>query len=104
MLKRALFVKFSRNFHDKVRDGGRHFMPPEVRLANLSRMPGFPVMVPRCLFADIEGTSRSGLIIRECIAFGQGAIEPHHPKCLDHLHANRRWTETSSSSTWNCTS
>src|ERR1700712_3588754 len=33
-LPRDLFVKFSRNFHDKVRDGGRHHMPPEVRLAD----------------------------------------------------------------------
>lgn len=33
-LPRELFMKFSRNFEDKVRDAGRHHMPPEVLLAN----------------------------------------------------------------------
>ena len=80
-LSRDLFVKFSRNFHDKVRDGGSYHMPPEVRLANLSRDPGFPVAVPKCCFADIQQATLTGIIITERIAYGQGAIEPHHPKC-----------------------
>lgn len=79
-----LFVKFSRNFHDKVRDSGRHHMPPEVRLAILSRDPHFPVAVPECLYADIDGETLTGIIITERIAYGQGAIEPHYPKCMDH--------------------
>jgi hypothetical protein len=80
-----LFVKFSRNFGDKVRDSGSYHMPPEVRLANLSRGPAFPVAVPACLFADIQQATLTGIIITERIAYGQGAIEPHHPKCMDHI-------------------
>ena len=84
-LPRDLFVKFSRNFQDKVRDGGRHYMPPEVRLANLSRDPGFPVATPKCLYADIQQDTLTGVIITERIAYGHGAIEPHYPKCMDQV-------------------
>ena len=84
-LVRDLFVKFSRNFHDKVRDSGRYHMPPEVRLANLSRDPGFPVAVPRCFYADIQQDTLTGIIITERIPYGQGATEPHYPKCMDQL-------------------
>lgn len=80
-----LFVKFSRNFQDKVRDGGRYHMPPEVRLANVSRNPDFPVAVPRCFYADIQQDTLTGIIITDRIRYGQGAIEPHHPKCMDHV-------------------
>ena len=80
-----LFVKFSRNFRDKVRDSGSYHMPPEVRLANLSRDPDFPVPVPKSLFADIQQDTLTGIIITERIAYGQGAIEPHHPKCMDQI-------------------
>ena len=83
-LARDLFVKFSRNFRDKVRDSGSFHMPSEVRLANLSRKPGFPVAVPHCFFADIQQDTLTGILITERIAYGQGAIEPHHPKCMDH--------------------
>ncbi|MDE2405559.1 MAG: hypothetical protein KGM17_12905 [Sphingomonadales bacterium] len=82
-LSTDLFVKFSRNFDDKVRDGGRYHMPPEVRLANLSRAPGFPVAVPRCYFADIEQSTLTGILITQRIAYGEGPIEPYHPKCMD---------------------
>jgi hypothetical protein len=82
-LSRDLFVKFSRNFQDKVRDAGRHHMPPEVLLANVSRDPAFPVAVPYCFFADIQTETLTGIIITERIPYGQGAIEPHHPKCMD---------------------
>lgn len=84
-LPRDLFVKFSRNFSDKVRDSGRYHMPPEVRLANLSRRPDFPVAVPKCFFADIRQDTLTGIIITERIAYGEGAIEPHHPKCMDQI-------------------
>jgi hypothetical protein len=84
-LSRELFVKFSRNFHDKVRDGGRYHMPPEVRLANLSRDPDFPVAVPKCFYADIEADTLTGIIITTRIPYGQGPIEPHHPKCMDQI-------------------
>lgn len=84
-LPRELFVKFSRNFHDKVRDSGRHHMPPEVRLANLSRDPDFPVAVPRCLYADIQQETLTGILVTERIAYGEGRVEPHYPKCMDHI-------------------
>lgn len=84
-LSRDLFVKFSRNFRDKVRDGGRYHMPPEVRLANLSRDPDFPVPVPKCFYADIQQETLTGIIITERIPYGHGAVEPHHPKCMDHI-------------------
>ncbi|KHK89058.1 hypothetical protein [Novosphingobium malaysiense] len=84
-LPRDLFVKFSRNFQDQVRDSGRYHMPPEVRLANLSREPGFPVAVPKCLFADIAQDTLTGIIVTERIPYGEGAVEPHYPKCMDHL-------------------
>lgn len=84
-LSRNLFVKFSRNFNDKVRDSGRHHMPPEVRLAILSRDPDFPVAVPKCFYADIEQDTLTGIIITERIPYGQGVIEPHYPKCMDQI-------------------
>ena len=82
-VSRDLFVKFSRNFHDPVRDGGRHHMPSEVKFANLSRDAGFPIAVPGCLFADIDQETLTGIIVTERIPYGEGAIEVHHPKCMD---------------------
>lgn len=84
-LARDLFVKFSRNFQDKVRDSGRYHMPSEVRLANLSRDPDFPVAVPKCFYADIEQDTLTGVIITERVPYGQGAVEPHYPKCMDQV-------------------
>jgi hypothetical protein len=84
-LSRDLFVKFSRNFRDAVRDSGRHLMPPEVRLAILSRDPDFPVAVPKCFFADIQQDTLTGIIITDRIAYGQGTVEPNHPKCMDQI-------------------
>ncbi len=82
---RELFVKFSRDFTDARRDDrGRWEMRPEVPFAALSRMPRFPIAVPSACFADYHRESGSGLIITERINFGQGAIEPHRGKCLDH--------------------
>ena len=80
-----LFVKFSRDFDDPVRDErGRYEMEGEVKLAALSHLPEFPVTVPRAYFADYEAHSHTGLIITERVGFGSGAIEPHKEKCLDH--------------------
>src|SRR5579871_1250183 len=84
-LPHDLFVKFSRNFQDKVRDSGRYHMTSEVRLANLSRDPRFPVPVAKAFFADIEQETLTGIIVTERIAYGEGAIAPHYPKCMDHL-------------------
>jgi hypothetical protein len=85
-LKTDLFVKFSRDFEDERRDNqGRWEMAPEVPFSRLTRQPGFPVAVPEALFADYEAKTGTGLVITECIGFGEGAIEPHRRKCLDHL-------------------
>ena len=81
-----LFVKFSRDFADLRRDDrGRWEMAPEARFAPLSRQPGFPIAVPAAYFADYHQESGSGLIITESVLYGEGAIEPHRRKCLDHV-------------------
>ncbi len=80
-----LFVKFSRNFADELQDRGRHMMVSEARFAVLSRTPDFPVPVPRCMFADVEAGSATGLLVTECIPYGRDGVEPLYPKCLDHL-------------------
>lgn len=83
-LNTELFVKFSRDFEDGIRDRGKDQLEAEVRFALLSRTPGFPISVPRCYFADYEAASGTGILITECIAFGTGTIEPHYEKCLDY--------------------
>ncbi|GGN50849.1 hypothetical protein GCM10011349_22860 [Novosphingobium indicum] len=84
-LPRQLFAKFSRDFEDPFRDRRRTEIDGEVRLAALSRLPAFPVAVPRPVFADFEAASGTGMLVTERVAFGQGAIEPLHEKCMDHL-------------------
>jgi hypothetical protein len=84
-LSRDLFVKFSRNFTDRTRDSARRQMEPEVRLANLSRDPNFPIAVPKCAYADFHNASGTGVIITERIPYGRGPVERHHPKCMDHV-------------------
>ncbi len=84
-LPEDLFVKFSRNFLDPEMDRSKFHMGPEIRLAALSRMPGFPVTVPPCLFADFSSVCGTGLLITERIGFGKDGIEPQYGKCLDHL-------------------
>jgi hypothetical protein len=79
-----LFVKFSRDLDDEVRDRGRNQMESEVQFALLSRMPDFPVAVPRCLFADYDSGSGSGVLITERISFGTDGIEEHHAKARDY--------------------
>lgn len=79
-----LFIKFSRNFSEELRDRARFMMVSEARFAVLSRSPDFPVTVPACLFADVDPGSGTGLIITERIAFGSAGIEPHYPKCMDY--------------------
>jgi hypothetical protein len=84
-LHRELFVKFSRDFGDSIRDWQRHEMESEVRFAALSRQPGFPIEVPTAYFADYEHGSGTGLIISERVYYGTNGVEPHRRKCLDHL-------------------
>jgi hypothetical protein len=84
-LPEQLFVKFSRNFDDELRDSVRDMMISEANFALLSRTPDFPVKVPRCLFADVEAASATGLLVTERIPFGHDGVEPSHPKCMDYL-------------------
>lgn len=80
-----LFVKFSRNFSDPIRDRVRYMLQPEIEFAVLSRGKAFPITVAQCLFADFHRESGTGILITERIPFGRGGIEPHYIKCMDHL-------------------
>jgi hypothetical protein len=82
-----LFVKFSRDFSDTFRDRRRHELEAEVHLAQLSRVPGFPIHVPVAYFADFHRDSGTGILVSQRIEFGSGGIEPLHPKCMDHALA-----------------
>lgn len=79
-----LFVKFSRDFDDEIRDRSRHMMDSEVRLAMLSRDPHFPIAVPKCYFADFQRETGTGILVTQCIPFGVNGIERQYPKCLDY--------------------
>ena len=82
-LHSELFVKFSRDFGDAIRDRGRHELESEVRFAALSRHPAFPISVPVCYFADYRRESGTGVLITSQVAFGSDGIEAHRPKCPD---------------------
>jgi hypothetical protein len=84
-LPERLFVKFSRHFSNELWDSAKWMMLSEVNLALLSRSPEFPIMVPHLMFADLEPSSDTGLLITELIPFGEGNVEPAHAKCMDYL-------------------
>jgi len=84
-LSRKLFVKFSRCFTQPTRDRARFHMEPEVQLALLARDPQFPVAVPKCAFADFEHASGTGILITDCIPFGEGPVESQYDKHMDHV-------------------
>lgn len=79
-----LFVEFSRDFDNPVRDRGKTQMEPEVRFASLSRAAEFPIAVPSPLFADYHHPTGTGLLITERIGFGSNGIERQYHKCLDY--------------------
>lgn len=83
-LPTELFVKFSRDFTDAIRDRSKRQMQTEVQFAAMSRIPGFPIAVPTCLFADYHQDSGTGILITRRVAFGCGALERHYDKCLDY--------------------
>jgi hypothetical protein len=85
VLPARLFVKFSRHFDNELWDSAKWMMLSEVNLALLSRSPEFPVMVPLLMFADLEASSDTGLLITELIPYGEGSVEPAHAKCMDYL-------------------
>jgi len=80
---RRVFAKFSRDFDDERRDWQRTEMAGEAKFVALSRGARFPIRVPKGYFADYEEASGTGLVITECIAYGEAGIEPHRRKCLD---------------------
>lgn len=82
-LDRVVFAKFSRDFDDERRDWQRTEMASEARFIPLTRQPGFPIRVPRGMFADYAEATGTGLVITECVAYGEGGIEPHRRKSLD---------------------
>jgi len=83
-LHAELFVKFSRDFDDQLRDHAKVQMESEVHFAAMSRAADFPVAVPACLFADYHAASGTGILITQRVAFGEGANERHYEKCLDY--------------------
>jgi hypothetical protein len=83
-LHTELFVKFSRDFDDPLRDHGRTQMEPEVKFATLSRTPGFPIDVPRTQFAEYHHETGTGILISQRIPFGVNGIERQYHKCLDY--------------------
>ena len=84
-LHTELFVKFSRDFADRRRDRQRWEMQSEAPFELLTRRPGFPIRAPVAYFADFDAKTGSGIVITERVAYGEGGIEPHRGKCLDHL-------------------
>lgn len=79
-----LFAKFTREFGDPLRELFSPVMDPEVRFALLSRRRGFPLRVPRCMFADYNAHFKSGLLITERIPYGREGVEPALEKCVDY--------------------
>ena len=55
-----LFVKFSRDFADSIRDLGRHEMESEVQLAALSRHPSFRSACPSPILPTITAKPAAG--------------------------------------------
>lgn len=83
-LPTRLFAKFTREFGDPLRELFSPVMDPEVRFALLSRRPGFPVSVPRCMFGDYSAETKTGLLITERIPYGSEGIETALEKCVDY--------------------
>ena len=83
-LHTELFVKFSRDFDDPVRDRGRTQMESEVGSPPCRCARGFPIAVPRTQFADYHRDTGTGILISERIRFGTNGIEPQYHKCLDY--------------------
>ena len=79
-----LFVKFSRDLRNPIRDRGKTQMESEVLFASLSGTPGFPITVPAAHFADYHSDTGTGILITEQIRFGDNGIERQYHKCLDY--------------------
>ena len=79
-----LFVKFSRDLDNPIRDRGKTQMESEVLFASLSGAPEFPITVPATQFADYHRDTGTGILISERIRFGANGIERQYHKCLDY--------------------
>jgi hypothetical protein len=79
-----LFVKFSRDLDNPIRDRGKTQMDSEVLFASLSGAPGFPITVPATQFADYHRDTGTGILITERIHLGANGIERQYHKCLDY--------------------
>jgi hypothetical protein len=79
-----LFVKFSRDLDNPVRDRGKTQMESEVLFGSLSRASGFPITVAATQFADYHRDTGTGILISERIHFGSNGIERQYHKCLDY--------------------
>jgi hypothetical protein len=69
-----LFVKFSRDLDNHIRDRGKTQMEPEVLFAALSGAPGFPITVPATQFADYHRDTGTGILISKRIHFGTNGL------------------------------
>lgn len=78
-----LFVKFSRAFDDPLRDNQRYELEREAQFAAISRARGFPIDVAACYFSEFHHETGTGILITQCIPYGEGGIERHYEKCLD---------------------
>ncbi len=79
-----LFVKFSRDLDNPIRDRGKTQMESEVLFASLSDARGFPITVPATQFADYHRDTGTGILITERIHFAANGIERQYHKCLDY--------------------
>lgn len=79
-----LFVKFSRDLDNDIRDQAKSQMELEVLFALLSHSPSFPIAVPVCYFSDYHHESGTGILITQRIAYDSNGVEPHYLKCLDY--------------------
>lgn len=87
-----LFVKFSRDLDNPIRDCGKTQMEPEVRFAALSRVAGFPIAVPRAQFGDYHRDTGTGILISERIHFGPTELSLTTPSAATTRCPNRSHT------------
>ncbi|WP_317929757.1 hypothetical protein [Halioxenophilus sp. WMMB6] len=83
-LHNRLFVKFSRDFTNPIRDRLRDQLAAEVRLGLLSQNPNFTIATPTCYYADYHAESGTGILITQQMTFGKEGVEPLYEKCLDY--------------------
>lgn len=73
-LNRKLFAKFSIEPDDPIFALYAGIMNPEIAFALLSRQSDFPIRVPECYYADLNEGSGQGILLTECIPFGENGV------------------------------